>query len=128
MSTPPPTVCFVTVGAAEAPADAAAALERRGWTVHRLAELPDRPGDDVQRYGGDHPTVVLGERVAEELERLHAEHGFDLIEFADPGVAMRSVQAKRSGDAFLDVPLAVRPDAAAFFRRVEELRTLADPR
>jgi glycosyltransferase involved in cell wall biosynthesis len=126
----PPTVCFVLAGHVEDPAAvaSAAALERRGWSVYRLAEPSGRADEEVQRFGGDDPTVVLGERLGEDLERLHAEHSFDLIEFADPGVAMRSVQAKRSGDAFLDVPLAVRPDVAAFLRRAGELRTLAAPR
>jgi glycosyltransferase involved in cell wall biosynthesis len=127
--TPPPTVCFVPLGAEDPAALAAsAALERRGWSVFRLDELPGAPGDDLQRFGGDDPTVVLGERASAALERLHAEHGFDLIEFVAAGVAMRAVQAKRSGDAFGDVPLAVRPAAPAFVRRAEEERTLGAPR
>jgi glycosyltransferase involved in cell wall biosynthesis len=122
----PPTVCFVLDGAAGAVP--AAALERRGWTVQRLAEHPPGPDDTVQRYGGDDPVLVEGERVAAALEGLHAEHGFDLVQFGDAGVAMRAVQAKRSGDAFLDVPLAVCPAAPAFVRRITAEQTLVAPR
>jgi glycosyltransferase involved in cell wall biosynthesis len=103
-------------------------LDAPGVIVHRLAELPSLPGAEVQRYGGDDPIVVLGERALEGLERLHAEHHFDLIEFANAGVAMRSVQSRRSGDALSDVPIAVRLHAPAFQRRAGQLQTLSAPR
>jgi hypothetical protein len=124
----PPTVCFVLADPEDPAVATAAALERRGWSVHRLDEHPEEPGDDVQRFGGDEPSVVRGERVAAELERLHAERQFDLIEFGDAGVAMRSVQSKRSADAFGDVALAVRLSVPAFVRRAAEEQMLSAPR
>jgi glycosyltransferase involved in cell wall biosynthesis len=96
--------------------------------VHRLDELPRSPGADAQRYGGDDPILVIGEHALEALEGLHAEHRFDLIEFAEAGVAMRSVQSRRSGDALVDVPLAVRLHAPAFQRRAAQRQTLDAPR
>jgi glycosyltransferase involved in cell wall biosynthesis len=152
MSTPP-TVCFVVADGEGAASAQAAALARRGWAVHflacseevgtaieggeagavgvvvhRLEKLPAVPGDSVQRFGGDDPAVVLGERVQAALEALLSDYRFDLIEFFDGGVAMRSVQSKRSAAAFLDVPLAVRLVTSAARRRVEEEATLSAPR
>src|SRR5262249_3119830 len=49
------------------------------------------------------------DRVRHALERLHAQHHFDLVEFpARNGVALRSLQAKRTGLTFADVDLVVR--------------------
>ena len=49
------------------------------------------------------------DRVRHALERLHAKHAFDLIEFpALGGLGFRAVQAKAAGLAFVDVLLAVR--------------------
>jgi glycosyltransferase involved in cell wall biosynthesis len=93
-----------------------------------LAGLGDVPGGEIQRYGGDDPAVVLGERAQEALEVLAAKDRLKLIEFADAGVAMRSVQAKRSGDAFVDIPIAIRLHDPAFRRRVDGLRMLEGPR
>ncbi len=153
----PPIACFVIApgkDVADAPPtqSAAAALARLGWVVHlldcseeggqgvedaaaagavvhRLAEIPTPHRADVQRYGGDHPTVVLGERAQEVIEALHAEHSFDLIEFPDAGgLGMRSVQSKRSADAFADVPIAVRLAAPVFRRRADRLQMLGAPR
>jgi hypothetical protein len=143
-----PTICFVVAASAEGDDELiarAAALVRCGWSVHllscageiaagacivihRLDELPSLPGASLQRYGGDDPTVVLGERAQGALEALHADHRFDLVEFIDGAVAIRSVQSKRSAAAFLDLPLAVRLVAPDFHRRTDELRTLGAPR
>lgn len=144
----PPTACFVLLGddVDGGVVPTASAIRRDGWAVHllacaegvvevegsvvhRLADIPAEHGADAPRFGGDHPTVVLGEGVRDALERLHADHRFDLVEFPDAGaVGMRSVQAKASGDAFGDVSLSVRLAAPTFATEREALRTLSAPR
>jgi glycosyltransferase involved in cell wall biosynthesis len=111
MSTPP-TIRFVATGGEVEVLDLAG--------LESVAE--------VQRYGGDDPALVLGERALEALEAVAAGRGLEAIEFADAGVAMRSVQAKRSGDAFVDVPITVRLHGPAFRRREEDVRMLEAPR
>ncbi|MBX9579280.1 MAG: glycosyltransferase family 2 protein [Gemmataceae bacterium] len=67
------------------------------------------------------------DRVRLALERLHAEHRFDLIEFAVlGGLGFRVVQAKRAGLAFADAPLVARLDDTSRRRREAAERWPAD--
>ena len=104
-------------------------LRTAGVTVHALEDLSNAPGATVQRYGGDDPGLVLGERALEALEQLQRDCRFDLVEFPDSGaLGMRAVQAKRSGDALGAVAIAVRLEDPGFWRRTVEARQIAAPR
>jgi glycosyltransferase involved in cell wall biosynthesis len=103
-------------------------LAREGITFTRLEDLPAPPGAAIQHYGGDADTLVLSENVLEALEGLHAEHQFDLIEFPDWGaLGLRSAQAKDSGDALLDVPLAVKLHSTSQWQREGNLQLRVSP-
>lgn len=102
-------------------------LAHRGWETHLLV-CGGEDGPALQRYGGDAPALLRGEQALEELISLQAEQGFDLIEFADAGLAARSVQAKRLGGALLDARLAVNLRAPAFWQRQRRLGERTSPR
>ncbi len=125
-------VCFVAPPAEEAASLPAAdltdrLLAGRGWQTHLLV-CGDGEETPLQRFGGDDPALVRGEQALEELVSLQAEHGFDLIEFCDAGLAARSVQAKRLGGALLDARLAVNLRAPAFWQRRRLLGERTSPR
>jgi O-antigen biosynthesis protein len=105
------------------------ALAEEGVAFHRLEDFPPPPGAGALHFGGDDPVVVLGEHALEALEALHAEHRFDLIEFPDRrALGLRSVQAKASGAALLDVPLGVQLHGPTQWQREGSLRQRAAPR
>lgn len=109
--------------------DPLAELAGEGVSCHQLESLPAPPGAGIPHYGGDHPTVVLGEHVLEALGALHAEHRFDLIEFPDLGaLGLRTVQAKAAGDALLDVPIAVKLHGPSRWQRESNFELRTTPR
>ncbi|MBY0458480.1 MAG: glycosyltransferase family 2 protein, partial [Gemmataceae bacterium] len=76
----------------------------------------------VREFHGDSP-AGRSDLVRHALERLHRERPFGLIAFAGVGgLGVRSIQAKRAGLAFLDVPLAVILDANSQRPREAEQR------
>lgn len=120
--------CGDVEDASDAP-DPLAELAGEGVSCHRLESLPAPPGAGIPHYGGDHPTVVLGEHALEALTALHGEHRFDLIEFPDLGaLGLRSVQAKAAGDALLDVPIAVKLHGPSRWQRETKLELRTTPR
>jgi glycosyltransferase involved in cell wall biosynthesis len=111
------------------PPDPLAELAGEGVSCHLLESLPAPAGAGTPHYGGDHPTVILGEHALEGLEALHAEHRFDLIEFPDLGaLGLRAVQAKAAGDALLDVQIAVKLHGPSRRRRESNLELRTTPR
>lgn len=63
----------------------------------------------------------VGERVRYVLTQLHSSQRFAAIEFADWGaLGFRSVQAKKFGLAFADVPLLVTVHAPSEWRRQQQ--------
>jgi glycosyltransferase involved in cell wall biosynthesis len=113
------------------PAREAAAAARRclaaGLTFSAVEEGELPPPFRVPGLGG--PSAAdRSDRVRLALEHLHRERRFDLIEFpCRGGLGLRSVQAKRAGLAFDDVPLAVRLDACGPWLRDREHRWPAGP-
>lgn len=78
----------------------------------RSPELRQRTANTSSWY------LDRSEHVREALERLHATHRFDLIEFAEwGGTGFRSVQAKRTGLAFGDARLVVKLHSPSFWER-----------
>ena len=121
-------------------------LAGRGWDVHVLYCAPDPEGRAPARlaeqlapqtisgatldsepapawhaipsFGDGMGTLVSSQRALEALQRLHAEHRFDLVEFSDRNaLGFRAAQAKRSGIALADVPLAVKLHGATAWQR-----------
>jgi GT2 family glycosyltransferase len=85
-------------------------LKQRGWDVEVLgsAGMPQPVWDGIPTHGDGLPALLESQRAFEALVALHSERPFDLIEFPALGaLGFRSVQAKRSGLAFAEVPLAV---------------------
>ena len=75
----------------------------------------------VNLYEPPHPD--RSDHVRHALERLHARHGFDAIEFAcQGGLGFRAIQAKRAGLAFQNVALIVRLDSCGEWEREREQR------
>lgn len=100
-----------------------ATLTREGIMFTVLEDLPAPPGAAIRHFGSDATTLVLSERVLDALEDLHAEHRFDLVEFPDWGaLGLRPIQAKASGDALLDVPLAVKLHGTTQWQREGNLQ------
>jgi GT2 family glycosyltransferase len=93
-------------------------LRRAGWgrisTLFAddpavISELT--PDAQVREFHGDGP-AERSECVRHAVERKHRESPFNLIAFAGTGgLGVRTIQAKRAGLAFEDVPLAVILDA-----------------
>ena len=109
--------------------EAPRALASQGIEFHQLESLPAPPGAEARHYGGDHPTLLLSEHVLAALESLHAEHRFDLVEFPDWGaLGLRPIQAKESGDALTDVPLAVKLHSTSQWQREGNLQLRSSPR
>lgn len=115
---------------------------RAGWRVHQLITDAPEPaaGVHVHRLTDFDPPADFrlpslhepspadaSDRVRLALERLHAEHRFDRIEFGVlGGLGFRSVQAKRAGLAFADVALVARLDDTSRRRREAAHRWPAD--
>jgi glycosyltransferase involved in cell wall biosynthesis len=111
------------------PPGAVAVTALEGVAVHWLGDFPTPPGARIRHFGGDDPTVVLGEHALEALGELHAEHRLDLIEFPDRGaLGLRSVQSKVAGDALLDVSLAVKLHGPSQWLRERDLKQRSAPR
>lgn len=109
--------------------EALGALAREGIAFTPLADLPPSPGRGIPHFGGDDPELVLGEHALAGLEALHAEHGFDLIEFPDwRALGLRPIQAKAAGDALVDVPLAVKLHSTSQWQREGNLQWRSAPR
>jgi glycosyltransferase involved in cell wall biosynthesis len=132
-------------------------LVERGWEVHVLfcggvddphamQGMPDRMAaegitftwlDDeaepawwqIPTYGeGGTHNLRLSQRAFEALERLHARHCFDLIEFADWGaLGFRAAQAKRSAAGLCDVRLAVKLHSTTDWQRRGNLALRQSP-
>lgn len=86
-----------------------------GWTyfddvpMSAAAEVPDV---------FDSLNLELSDRVRHVLEELHARHRFRLAEFGDwGGLGFRSVQARRTGAAFADLPMLVRLHSSSQWMR-----------
>lgn len=102
----------------EAMAAMPAQMAAEGVTFTWLEELPAPAWKDIPIYADSMHNLFLSQSALEGLERLHAEHAFDIIEFQDwraPG--FRSAQAKRSGLAFEDVALAVKLHSTTEWQR-----------
>lgn len=103
--------------------DASAAMAREGIAFTALEDHPPPPGAGIRHYGGDADTLVLSEHVLSVLEAQHAEHRFDLAEFPDwRALGLRPIQAKASGDALLDLPLAVKLHSTTQWQREGNLQ------
>jgi glycosyltransferase involved in cell wall biosynthesis len=103
-------------------------LAREGIVLRALDELPGPAGTGLDHYGDD-PLVEPGERVLAALRVLDAEHRFDMIEFPDwRALGFRAIQAKRCGDALVDVPLAVRLHGPSGWQREGNLEPRSTPR
>lgn len=93
--------------------------------AHRGAEIHPL---DVSRTMRHMPTKVCAQPLAvhQALRELHAEHEFDLIEFADVWAdGFHSVQAKRTLGEFEEAVLAVRLHSPIFLlQRVNQQDTL----
>jgi glycosyltransferase involved in cell wall biosynthesis len=125
--------------------DRAHLLAGRGHRVHVLACGPEKGKAGLARRLGEAgiglsfladadvpPTFRVrdlhaaahtdrSERVRHGLEQLHRERRFAVVEFpCRGGLGFRSVQAKRAGLAFGDVPFAVRLDDCSAWVREQE--------
>jgi len=118
-------------GAVDDEAAMAAMPERmasEGIAFTWLEDLPAPPWLDIPTYGDGVYTLVLSQRAMEALERLHAQHRFDIIEFPDWGaLGFRAAQAKRSGVAFSDVALAVKLHSPTAWQRRGNLAHRTSP-
>lgn len=84
------------------------ALLQSGIGLTWLEEAGSPPWRALTHHG-EGERLEASQYAFEMLERLHAEHRFDLIEFADwRALGFRSIQAKRLGLAFDDTRLAVK--------------------
>jgi glycosyltransferase involved in cell wall biosynthesis len=82
-------------------------LESSGCSISTLDEF------EFSEEAGDHfafnSHVAVSDKVRHALEALHARYQFDLIEFAElDGAGFRTIQAKRAGLIFGNVPLMVK--------------------
>ena len=86
-----------------------------GWSYYEDFDGPEtREVPDVF----DSLNLELSDRVRYALEELHAQHRFDLAEFGDwGGLGFRSVQARRTGVAFADLPILVRLHSSSQWMR-----------
>jgi glycosyltransferase involved in cell wall biosynthesis len=72
--------------------------------------------------------VKVSDRIRHALELLHSTHRFSLVEFADwQGFGFRSIQAKRAGLAFGDVPFLVTLHGSSQWRREAGHHYLSGP-
>lgn len=97
----------------------------------RLHLLNDFPAPEALAAAHCHPwdTGTLSERVRAALERLHADHRFDLIEFPEfGGLGFRTVQAKRTGCGFADTQLVVKLHSPSRWCREANRAWPHDPR
>ena len=104
----------------EAMAKMPARMASEGVSFTWLEELPapSWKKDDIPTYADGMHDLWLSQLAMEALEKLHAEHAFDIIEFADwRALGFRSAQAKRSGLAFDDVALAVKLHSTTDWQR-----------
>ena len=102
----------------QAMAAAPAALASEGIVFTWLEDLPAPPWKGLTTYADEMHDLVFSQLAMEALEKLHAEHGFDVIEFPDwRALGFRSAQAKRSGLAFEDVALAVKLHSTTDWQR-----------
>jgi O-antigen biosynthesis protein len=107
-------------------------LSAAGIGFSLLGDLPPPPHADLEQHGGNWATR-RSDHVRHALAALHAEHRFDLIEFAEwQGMGFRPVQARRTGVGLTDVRLMVKLHGSSQWGRegnhqwlggVEELRT-----
>ncbi|MDY3555446.1 glycosyltransferase family A protein [Gemmata sp. JC717] len=104
------SACLVVPGGLIRQHPAQRELTRAGWDVDVLAAdaLGDLPREaQVREHHGNGP-AELSDRVRYWLEARHRERRYGLIAFVGQGgLGFRSVQAKRAGLAFGDVPIAV---------------------
>ena len=103
----------------QAAARIAEVLALQRITITRLDAEPAPVWQGIPSYGDGMGTLGAAQLCLAALQRLHAEHRFDLIEFADRNaLGFRAVQAKRSGIALADVRLAIKlHGATAWWRR-----------
>jgi len=86
-----------------------------GWSV-----LDDFPLPKLLEIEGitDNPFIEGCDRVRCALEELHRRHHFALAEFAEWGaLGFRAIQARRSGAAFADLPMAVKLHSSSQWMR-----------
>jgi glycosyltransferase involved in cell wall biosynthesis len=102
----------------EAMASMPARMAAEGVSFAWLEELPAPAWKGIPIYADSMHNLILSQSALEALERLHAEHSFDVIEFQDwRALGFRSAQAKRSGLAFDDVALAVKLHSTTDWQR-----------
>jgi len=112
----------------EAMAEMPARMAAEGMTFTWLEELPAPAWQDIPTYADGMHNLHLSQHAMEALEGLHAEHGFDIIEFPDwRALGFRSAQAKRSGVAFEDVALAVKLHGTTDWQRRGNLADRKSP-
>ena len=88
----------------QAPARIAEQLALQGISITTLDAEPAPAWHGVPSFGDGMGTLAASQRALEALQRLHARHRFDLIEFSDRNaLGFRAAQAKRSGIALADV-------------------------
>jgi GT2 family glycosyltransferase/glycosyltransferase involved in cell wall biosynthesis len=95
-----------------------------GWSA-----LDDFPVSPLLKLTGitDIFNLELSERTRHALEELHQHHHFDLVEFAEwGGLGFRSIQARRAGVAFTDLPMAVKLHSSSQWMREGNHQWLAD--
>ena len=86
-----------------------------GWTY--FDDVPEPAASEVPDVF-DSLNLELSDRVRHVLEELHAQHRFRLAEFGDwGGLGFRSVQARRTGAAFADLPMLVRLHSSSQWMR-----------
>ena len=112
----------------EAMAEMPAKMASQGITFTWLEELPAPAWEDIPTYADGMHNLHLSQHAMESLERLHAEHRFDIIEFPDwRALGFRSAQAKRSRVAFEDVALAVKLHGTTDWQRRGNLADRKSP-
>jgi glycosyltransferase involved in cell wall biosynthesis len=103
-------------------------LAAKGIRFTTVTDHPPTPGAGVPHFGGGAPYMELSEHALGALERLHAKHQFDIIEFPDwRALGLRSIQAKLAGDALLDVRLAVKLHSTTQWQRDGNLENISSP-
>jgi len=99
---------------------ARARMDSAGVTLVTLDDIPQAAQLTIPQVGDGARAIGVGLQVMHALKRLHREHHFDLIEFADgQGIGFRTVQAKRRGIGFADVDLLVNLHAPSRWERQE---------
>lgn len=101
-------------------------LESSGCSISTLDEF------EFSESTGNHfaynSHVALSDKVRQALEVLHRRHQFDLIEFAElDGAGFRTIQAKRAGLIFGNVPLLVKLHSSSEWLREANLIDLRRP-